>query len=135
MIILIFREGVFLRGCLCLQPTLTVLIHGRPATFGGSPNAKWAGGSNAVLDQGKGGHTLLSIWRNHTKQPLPHLPAMDVPERLLVVIAGPGEQGDEAVADIILGVAQPGGRLAQPWPRSVGYVHSRASARNLPRYS
>jgi len=44
-------------------PTLTVLIHGRPATFGGSPNAKWGGGSNGVLDQGEGGHALLSIWR------------------------------------------------------------------------
>ena len=39
------------------------LIHGRPATFGGSPNAKWGGGSNGVLDQGEGGHALLSIWR------------------------------------------------------------------------
>ena len=82
-------------------PTLTVLIHGRPVTFGGSPNAKWAGGNNQLLGKGKGGHAVLSIWR-------------------------PGQEGGEAVADIILGVAQPLGRLAQPWPRSVGYVHSRA---------
>ena len=60
------------------------------------------GGSNGLLDAGKGGHAVLSIWR-------------------------PGEEGGNAVADIALGVAQPGGRLAQPWPRSVGYVHSRAA--------
>ena len=83
-------------------PTLTVLVHGRPATFGGSPNARWAGGANQLLGEGDGGHAVLSIWR-------------------------PGQEGGEAVADIVLGVAQPGGRLAQPWPRSVGYVHSRAA--------
>ena len=83
-------------------PVVTVLIHGRPATFGGDANAKWAGGSNGLLDAGDGGHAVLSIWR-------------------------PGESCGPAVADIVLGVAQPGGRLAQPWPRSVGYVHSRAA--------
>jgi hypothetical protein len=88
-------------------PTLTVLIHGRPATFGGSPNAKWAGGGNQLLGEGKGGHAVLSIWR-------------------------PGQEGGEAVADIVLGVVQPGGRLAQPWPRSVGYVHSRAAPCTVP---
>jgi beta-glucosidase len=82
-------------------PVLTVLIHGRPVTFGGSLNAKWGGGSNGLLAMGSGGHAVLSIWR-------------------------PGEEGGEAVADILLGGVQPGGRLAQPWPRSVGYVHSRA---------
>lgn len=70
-------------------PTLTVLIHGRPATFGGSANARWAGGSNGLLSMGTGGHAVLSIWR-------------------------PGEQGGPAVADILFGLAQPGGRLAQP---------------------
>ena len=35
----------------------------RPATFGGSPNAKWAGGANQLLGEGKGGHAVLSIWR------------------------------------------------------------------------
>ena len=75
---------------------------GFQATFGGSPNAKWAGGSNGLLKQGAGGHAVLSVWR-------------------------PGEEGGNAVADIIFGSAQPGGRLAQPWPRSVGYVHSRAA--------
>jgi beta-glucosidase len=72
------------------------------ATFGGSPNAKWGGGSNGLLSMGAGGHAVLSIWR-------------------------PGEAGGEAVADILLGLVQPGGRLAQPWPRSVGYVHSRST--------
>jgi beta-glucosidase len=83
-------------------PTLTVLIHGRPATFGGSPNAKWAGGSNQLLMAGAGGHAVLSIWR-------------------------PGQEGGDAVVDMVLGLVQPGGRLAQPWPRSVGYVHSRVA--------
>lgn len=69
-------------------PTLTVLIHGRPVTFGGSPNSKWAGGSNGLLSTGSGGHAVLSIWR-------------------------PGEAGGEAVADIILGVSQPGEFLRQ----------------------
>ena len=64
-------------------PTLTVLIHGRPVTFGGSPNSKWAGGSNGLLSMGSGGHAVLSVWR-------------------------PGEAGGDAVADIILGLAQPG---------------------------
>ena len=65
-------------------------------------NAKWAGGSNALLAQGAAGHAMLSLWR-------------------------PGEAGGHAVVDILLGLVQPGGRLAQPWPRSVGYVHSRAA--------
>ena len=83
-------------------PTLTVLVHGRPATFGGSTSARWGGGSNGLLSMGDGGHAVLSVWR-------------------------PGEEGGDAVADILLGAVQPAGRLAQPWPRSVGYVHSRAA--------
>eukprot|EP01043_Picozoa_sp_COSAG02_P047432 COSAG02_NODE_4547_length_5227_cov_54.893721_3_plen_180_part_00 len=69
-------------------PTLTVLIHGRPITFGGSPNSKWGGGSNGLLSMGSGGHAVLSIWR-------------------------PGEAGGEAVADIMLGHSQPGEFLSQ----------------------
>ena len=81
-------------------PTLTVLIHGRPATFGGSPNAKWAGGANQLLGEGKGGHAVLSVWR-------------------------PGQEGGEAVADILLGVAQPGGQ----WSKQTNPLGNQESAR------
>ena len=83
-------------------PIVVVLVHGRPVTFGGSRASRWgSGGSNALLKGGRGGLAVLSVWR-------------------------PGETGGDAVLDVVLGMAQPGGRLAQPWPRSVGYVASRA---------
>lgn len=78
------------------------LQSGRPVTFGGGINARWGGGANQLLQMGSSGHAVLSIWR-------------------------PGEAGGDAVVDVALGVVQPGGRLSQPWPRSVGYVHSRAA--------
>ena len=62
-----------------------MLIHGRPATFGSSPNAKWAGGSNR-LDMGKGGHMISSV---------------------------SARRKFAAVVDILLW-GWPGGRLAQP---------------------
>jgi len=39
----------------------------------------------------------------------------------------PGQMGAEGIVDILTGAANPSGRLAQNWPRSVGDVHSGAS--------
>lgn len=38
----------------------------------------------------------------------------------------PGQQAGPAILAVIRG-AEPGGRLAQPWPRSAGQIHSRAA--------
>merc|ERR1712226_850965 len=80
------------------KPVVTVLIHGRVVTFGEGHNSKF-GDDNALLTAN--------------------------PKHAVVSTGRPGEEGGNAVFDVLTGIVQPGGRLAQPWPRGVGYVHSR----------
>jgi beta-glucosidase len=78
------------------KPVVVVLVHGRPMTFGSGHNSKF-GDDNALLSKAV---AVLSFGR-------------------------PGEEGGNAMFDVLTGLAQPTGRLNQPWPRSAGYVHSR----------
>lgn len=73
---------------------VVVLIHGRPATFGADVWSPF-GSYNSLLNSIP---ALLSAWR-------------------------PGEEGGNAVLDIVLGRVNPSGRLAQSWPQSAGRVH------------
>jgi beta-glucosidase len=75
-------------------PVVVVLIHGRPLSFEGG-GATSAGG-HSVLD---GVDAMLAAWR-------------------------PGEEGGTAVVNLLLGAANPSGKLAQAWQRSAGYIHS-----------
>jgi len=79
-------------------PTIVILIHGRPATFGAGPEAIW-GSDNALLQRIP---VLIAAWR-------------------------PGEEGGNALFHIITGKINPSGRLAQSWPREVGQVHGPGS--------
>ena len=79
------------------KPVVCMLIHGRPATFGSGHHSRF-GDDNAVLSSS--GLAILALGR-------------------------PGEEGGNAAFDVVFGLAQPAGRLAQPWPRSAGYINSR----------
>ena len=85
-------------------PVVVVLIHGRPATFGAGPFSVY-GPNNALLDELD---ALLAAWR-------------------------PGEEGGNAVWDILRGVVSPSGRLTQNWLRNVGSVRGPASPWFQPR--
>lgn len=49
------------------------------------------------------------------------------PNLAILSMGRSGEEGGNAIYDIVTGFAQPGGRVAQPWPRATGYVHSRTT--------
>jgi len=80
-------------------PTIVVLIHGRPVTFGGD----YSGSLTSKFGVGDGldalAGALVAAWR-------------------------PGCEGGGAIWDIITGVTSPSGRLAQSWPLSVGSVRT-----------
>jgi len=80
------------------KPLVVVLINGRPMTFGSGPNTMW-GSDNPLW--GKLIATFVG-WR-------------------------PGEEGGNAILDLMLGNVNPSGRLAQNWPREPGQVHSPSS--------
>jgi beta-glucosidase len=85
-------------------PIVVVLIHGRPATFGAGPFSSF-GPNSALLGSFS---ALLSAWR-------------------------PGEEGGNAVWDILRGAVNPSGRLTQSWLRNVGAVRGPSSPWFQPR--
>ena len=78
------------------KPVVAVLINCRAATFGEGRHSKF-GPYNAMLADPN--LSVLAAWIG-------------------------GEQGGPPVVDALFGRAQPSGRLAQPFPKAAGYIHS-----------
>jgi beta-glucosidase len=89
-----------------------VLTHGRPVTFGsdygGSLTSQFTSNGAAPLDQRAA--AVLATWRS-------------------------GEEGGNAMWQLLTGVASPSGRLPQQWPISVGGVRVGGVGDYLIKYS
>lgn len=85
--------------------TIVILLNGRPTTFGTglfNQYGTYANGNNLIDSI----HTLLSAYH-------------------------PGEQGGNALLDIIFGNFNPSGKLSSSWPQSSSHVHSNMHSPSL----